>query len=634
MASLSRRFIALTAGTAGLVALGELVVSLSLTRSGFLEEAQRTTEIGMHVTDRQVEDRALRFREVARDLAGDPQIADALAAGDAASLNAVAAAAQREGRARLVWFAGADGRWFAGTPDRDLQPAPEGAKSAVQGRPSAGLEAGGAVELALRAVEPVRREGQIVGAVLAGEPIAGHHGFVDWVEDATGMATTVFLGDLRVSTTIVKQGSRAVGTRMSNAEVTQKVVKGGEVFFAQNTILGTDYVTSYWPMRDVDGDTIGMLFVGKELSEIQAATSETTRMTLLAGLLLLAVAVGIGVMLARSTVRPILQAVEFADELAAGRLDAELPIARNDEIGRLADALNGMARRLRDSIGQVLDIAEQVTGYSTAVSQASASLSSDSQEQAAAVEQVSASVEEMLAGIQSNSHAAQRTESIVERAAGDAEASHAQLDRSTRALSEISERVALVREIARQTDMLALNAAIEAARAGEHGKGFAVVATEVRQLAERSGSTAREITELAETSVQEAKAAQSSLAEMVPRVRESAELVREVSAASREQATGAEQIQSAVVSLSQGIEGTSRNAEDGAATALKLERGASELQTAVTYFQIGRRTMQATRPTGPRPDVSADAWQEAEVDDAGATEWPALDPREGDDLRL
>lgn len=629
MASLSRRLIYLTAGTAAAVALGELATALWLTRSGFLDEAQRTTEIGMRVLDRQLEDRAARHREVALALAHAPAIAEALRIGDAARLEAAAREVVRNGRAEMVWFADADGAWVTGGGSDGELPSPAGAKSGANGQASAGLEAGGEVELALRAVEPVRRDGAITGAVLVGEPIAYDHDLVDWTSDATGMATTVFLDDLRVTTTIVQEGKRAVGTRMTNPEVLRRVVRDGEVFFDQNTILGVDYVTSYWPMRDFEGDTIGMLFVGKELSEIQAATAATTRTTLLVGALLLLVAAAIGVVLARGIVHPILEAVEFADELAAGRLDAQISTSRKDEIGRLTEALAEMGRRLGDAIRRVRGVAQGVTEDSRAVSEASTALRRDSQEQAASVEEVSASIEQMLAGIQSNSHSAQRTETIVEQAASDAEASHEQLERSTNALAEISQRVALVREIARQTDMLALNAAIEAARAGTHGKGFAVVATEVRRLAERSGTAAREITELAETSVREARAAQGSLAEMVPQVRQSADLVREVSAASREQATGAEQIQSAVESLSRGIEGTSRNAEDGARIAHQLEHGASELESSVAYFQTDQRTSAPGLATGA--NIGFEGWVESEPTSPRSK--PALPPPTADSVR-
>ena len=113
---------------------------------------------------------------------------------------------------------------------------------------------------------------------------------------------------------------------------------------------------------------------------------------------------------------------------------------------------------------------------------------------------------------------------------------------TVRAMKNIAEKILVIEEIARQTDLLALNAAIEAARAGEHGKGFAVVASEVRKLSEKSQAAAAEISRVSGASVEMAEDAGKMLGEMVPDIKKTAELVQEISAASNEQNTGAEQI--------------------------------------------------------------------------------------------
>jgi methyl-accepting chemotaxis protein len=154
------------------------------------------------------------------------------------------------------------------------------------------------------------------------------------------------------------------------------------------------------------------------------------------------------------------------------------------------------------------------------------------------------------------------------------------------AMRSIAEKVSIIEEIAYQTNLLALNAAIEAARAGEHGRGFAVVASEVRKLAERSQSSAKEITTLASSSVSIAERSGVLLNELVPAIRKTTELVQEVAAASQEQASGVTQVNKAMGQMDQVTQRNASAAEELSSTAEELSSQAEALKQLMEFFKI------------------------------------------------
>jgi methyl-accepting chemotaxis protein len=195
-------------------------------------------------------------------------------------------------------------------------------------------------------------------------------------------------------------------------------------------------------------------------------------------------------------------------------------------------------------------------------------------------------MEEMASNVKQNADNANQTEKIAAQSAKDAEASGAAVGRAVNAMQTIAEKITIVQEIARQTDLLALNAAVEAARAGEHGKGFAVVASEVRKLAERSQAAAAEIGTLSVETVKVAQEAGSMLAKLVPDIKKTAELVEEITAACREQDVGSAQINQAIQQLDKVGQQNASASEEVSSTSEELASQAEQLQSTIAYFRI------------------------------------------------
>jgi methyl-accepting chemotaxis protein len=235
------------------------------------------------------------------------------------------------------------------------------------------------------------------------------------------------------------------------------------------------------------------------------------------------------------------------------------------------------------------------------ISSSSQGLAQGSTEQASNLEEVSSSVEELSATIRQNADNASQTEKIASKSAVDAKEGGEAVRKTVQAMKDISSKVVIIQEIARQTNLLSLNASIEAARAGEHGRGFAVVANEVQKLAERSQGAAREIENLSKTSVAVAEQAGAMLERMVPDIQKTADLVTEIHAASTEQASGVGQIESAVQQLNSVVQQNASSAEELASTAEELASQASLMREAVILLKTGRRAGLLPAPTTSKP---------------------------------
>lgn len=319
-------------------------------------------------------------------------------------------------------------------------------------------------------------------------------------------------------------------------------------------------------------------------TDILYENSRNLLISLLVGSAVIAIGAALWIVIGIS--KSLSSALKLANEVAGGDLNATAVVRSNDEIKDVIDALNTMTNKLRQVVGEVITSARNVASGSQELSATAEQLSQGSTEQASSTEEASASMEEMASTIKQSADNASQTEKIARQSAADAESSGEAVGKAVGAMETIAEKILVVQEIARQTDLLALNAAVEAARAGEHGRGFAVVASEVRKLAERSQAAAAEISTLSADTVKAARSAGDMLGKLVPDIRRTAELVEEISAGTREQNAGAAQINTAIQQLDKVTQQNTSAAEQLSATSEELASQAEQMQEAISYFRI------------------------------------------------
>ena len=586
----------------------------------------------------------------AQSLAGNKDVIEAIKRADAATMRSVAkdVIARLQLQVDFVIITDIKGNVFVRTHSDKAWDSLYSLKSfsrALSGDLQAYIVMSNDIPFGFCAGAPVKNDqGNNMGVVLTGVSLL-NPSFVDRLKSMTGSEYTVFIGDERANTTIIKDGQRVVGTKL-DPRIAKPVLEEHITYNGEADILGAPYATAYKPILDTDGNAIGVYFSGVPIAEIKAMSQKTVMNTVLIELGIVATVVAVLLFFIQRTIaKPLARMSGIAGEMARGNLNLQLQHQSRDELGILANALaatvsslQGYIRDISQKLGQMsrgdmrvhvdmdyagdfADIklameniasslnhtlatihtaAEQVSTGASQVASGAQALAAGSTEQASAIEELGASVTKIAGQAAENSANVKAATRYVEQAGEGVNAGNQHMKQLTGAMgniglasSQIASITKVIEDIAFQTNILALNAAIEAARAGSAGKGFAVVADEVRNLAAKSAEAAKQTSVLIQRStdtVAEGTRIAEQTALILNEVKAKAESVNEsiakISQSSVEQAAAIDQIKHGLTQVSSVVQTNAATAEENSATSEQMSAQAAALREEVGKFKL------------------------------------------------
>ena len=459
---------------------------------------------------------------------------------------------------------------------------------------------------------------------------------VDEIGELTGDTVTIFKGDTRVSTNVMLDGERQVGTKVSGA-VKDAVLKDGETYIGRAEVVGTMNETAYKPIKDRNDNTIGIWYVGVPATPYDNLVQHFRNSMIIYSVVGILAGFIIAFLIAFSVYAPLRRIGDAVQKTSEGDLTQQVPTRANDEPGRLAQLVNVMVEKMSDLIRKTNELIINVSQSSSQLLTSSetsaatmenmnlranemrssanvqAELTSRSKaainDMSAAIQQVAENAQEVSGSAISATSRAQEGEQQIEKAIDQMDVISHTVNSSATIVEglgaksqEIGQIVDLITNIATQTNLLALNAAIEAARAGEQGKGFAVVAEEVRKLAEESGEAAKRIADLIKEIQVEADRAVSAMEDGTREVANGTEVVssageafhhiitavttvneqiQEMSAASQEMAASAETAIDSIEKTTDAAESNSEIAENISQLAQEQMAGIEEITSSL-----------------------------------------------------
>jgi methyl-accepting chemotaxis protein len=563
--SISKKIVAITIASLLLSSIVALCISYVFFER-LLEERTRDKmrSIQLIVTRLQQQDEQ-RVLQASKMVSSMPELVAAMRLNETAKIKEVAKTTYEQLGIDAVTITDAKGivlaRGHSSKAGDDISKRPT-MQRAFQGLVKVGIlfDPSAVVPYTIRCDAPIYADQKTLIGVLSLAVSIGTEAHLNSLAKLSGMEFTLYSGDIRTMTTLKgPDGKLAVGSKLEDALVLDRVLQKGEALARKMILFGMPYNTVYWPIKDMDGKIIGMWFTGENAAEQEM---EKKKAVLIAGSCVMGVAlllVLLASVLGGRVALPIRRATDYAVQVADGKLDAPLVVAQSrDEVGLLVGALQSMVRTLQERISEaessgaqaraqaqqaheakleaeaageearksheaILSAAAQLENAVKVIRHASADLTecirqaeADAGRQAdyiaasaSAMEQMSNAAGEVSANavhamdfsLQTKEKAARGANiveeviSSIQEVQNNSVALKADMTELSTHAKAISQIMDVISDIAGQTNLLALNAAIEAARAGDAGRGFAVVADEVRKLAEKTMASTGDVSQ-------------------------------------------------------------------------------------------------------------------------------------------
>ena len=422
--------------------------------------------------------------------------------------------------------------------------------------------------------------------------VTNETGIVDEVKSGTGTVTTVFFGDTRYATSVVKPGTneRVLYTQAGEKAI-ETVLKGGQEYSASNVdIVGSKYYTYYVPLyQQGTKEVIGMVFCGRPQADVESEIAVVTNSILISTIVAIIIASALAVLVALMIVKAINHGVTILNKVAEGDLSEPVPedlMKRKDELGTMgncieelrtslieiikalkdqstnlyssSDKLDVASREASDSIGQVNQAIAEISDGASSQADETQSATENVILMGNMVEDTSSQLKELIEISESMRQAGTRAietldklDKINRKASGAIDLIYEQTNTTNESVARIQEATALITDIAEETNLLSLNASIEAARAGEQGRGFAVVANQIQKLAEQSNESASRIASIITELLADSEKSVKTMDEVRQIMEEQSEDVRKTQEAFEDVRSGIDQTTSGMGDISE-----------------------------------------------------------------------------------